>query len=145
MKERLPIDSHRLWQEGPLLIFENRGDFTLAQAQQATAVYEEVLKAEGLLLLLLDLTDSGSVDPETRRHLVQWGRLHADQICIATVGGGIVFRTTFTLIMSAVRMLAGSPIRTKACAGRSLAVEWLTQQRHVHDDQQLRNQAPPAS
>ncbi len=57
MRERPAIDSHRLWQHGPLLLFENHGDFTLSHAERVTGVYEEVVASEGFLLLLLDLAD----------------------------------------------------------------------------------------
>lgn len=145
MKERLPIESHRLWQDGSLVIFENRGDLTLAQVQQATAVYDEVLQTEGFLLLLLELTNSANVGPEARRHLAQWSRQHVGRICIATVGGNIFFRTSFTLVMGAVRMLAGYPIRTKACPDRDIAVAWLNQQRHTYVGKQPAKEEPPIS
>jgi len=138
MRERPAIDSHRLWQHGPLLLFENHGDFTLSHAERVTGVYEEVVASEGFLLLLLDLADSGQIEPSTRRHMAQWAKTFVDRICIAVVDGSVVLRTTYTLIMAAARVLSGQAVRTLACRDRATAYAWL-QEQHAELQSRLAN------
>lgn len=128
MKELSPIDNHRLFQEGPLLVFESHGDFLLKQAVRVTAVYSEIIKQHGYLLLLLDMSHSGKTDPRTRRHMADWGGQHADRLCIAAVSSNVVFRTMFTLVITAMRMLGGRQPETSFFAERAQAMAWLAAQ-----------------
>jgi hypothetical protein len=123
-----PINNHQLYREGPFLVFENHGDFSLAEAKRATAVYSQVIREEGRLYLLLDITDSHQVSSETRRHLVEWGKVHSAQTAIAAVGGNVAFRTTFTLIINAIRLLSAQPLRMAFCRDRDDANAWLRAQ-----------------
>lgn len=116
---------HRLFQDGPILMFQNQGDFLHQEAVAATRLYSKIIQEHGYLLLLLDFSHSGGVEPKTRRHLVDWGKQNAAQICIAVFGSNVVFRTTFTLVINAIRLIGSSAIRAKACADPSEALAWL--------------------
>ena len=107
MKELAPISMHRLFREGPLLVFEQHTFFSLTDAQAATAIYSQVIAEEGYLLLLIDFRLGGAADADVRRHLAHWGKENAAHFCIAAVGGNFVLRTTLTLILTAARMLDG--------------------------------------
>ena len=137
MTERPSIDSHRLWQRGPLLIFENHGDFRLAQVQQVTAACDEILAAEGLLLLLLDFSDLGQLELSTRRHLAQWAKDRVEHLCIAAVDGSTLFRTTLTLVLGAVRVLTGRSIPAQSCRDRVEALAWLNDRHIEYQRQQM--------
>lgn len=127
-----PINQHRLFRDGALLIFENHGDFTLEDAERATVLYSQIIKEEGYLHLLLDHTDSVDIDGRSRKHLASWGKANSAHFAMATVGGNIAFRTTFTLIVNAVRLLSDRPLRVRLCASRQEALAWLTvQKRHT--------------
>lgn len=123
--EILPIGPHRIFQAGPLLMFQHHGNFLLSEATLATELYSKVIADHGYLLLLLDFTHSGDVDPRTRRHLVIWGRANAERTCIAVFGGNLVFRTTFTLIMKAIRLLGVTTLQAKTCSEFGDALAWL--------------------
>lgn len=125
MGEISPIGPHRLFQDGPILMFRHHGNFMLSEATLATTLYSRVISDHGYLLLLLDFTHSGDVDPKTRRHLVDWGKAHAERTCIAVFGSNLVFRTTFTLIVNAIRLLSSTPLQAKACSERHEALAWL--------------------
>ncbi len=120
-----PIGPHQLFREGPILMFRHHGNFMLAEATLATALYSKIIADHGYLLLLLDFTHSGDVDPKTRRHLVDWGKAHAERTCIAVFGSNLVFRTTFTLIVNAIRLIGSTPLRAKACSEPHEALAWL--------------------
>lgn len=127
-----PIGQHLLFRDGPLLIFENHGSLTLEDAEQATLLYSKIIKEEGYLRLLLDNTDSAEIDGRTRKHLAVWGKANSAQFAMATVGGNIAFRTTFTLIINAIRLLIAKPLRVRLCADRQEALSWLAaQKRHA--------------
>jgi len=125
LTERTPIGRHRLFQDGPILLFENQGDFSFPDAAQATAVYSEIIQQHGYLLLLLDFTHAGNVDLQSRRHLVEWGKQYVDRSCIAVFGGNIVFRTTFRLVINAIRMLSEQPLTARFCNNQAEALAWL--------------------
>lgn len=125
MIERTPVGSHRLFQDGALLVFENHGTFALPEATQATMVYSEIIEQHGYLLLLLDFTHAGDVDPKSRRHLVEWGKQNVHRSCMAAFGGNIVFRTTFRLIINAIRLLSSQPLTARFCSDRAEAQAWL--------------------
>ena len=127
-----PIGQHKLFREGPLLIFENHGNFSLEDAEKATVLYSAIIKEESFLHLLVDNTDSVEIDGRTRKHLANWGKAHFGQIALAIVGGNIAFRTTFTLIINAIRLLSSMPLRVRLCADRQEALAWLAvQKRHT--------------
>lgn len=125
MAEISPIGPHRLFRAGPILMFRHHGNFMLAEAAVATALYSQIIADHGYLLLLLDFTHAGEVDPKTRRHLIQWGNAHAERTFIAVFGSNLVFRTTFTLIVNAIRLIGSTPLRAKAFSERHDALAWL--------------------
>lgn len=128
MQELDSINGHRLFRDGPLLIFENHGNFSLAEAERATAVYSQIIQEEGYLQLILDISDSHEVDGRTRKHLADWGKVHSAQATVAAVGGNLVFRTTFSLLINAIRLISEQPLRVHFCRDRSEARTWLAAQ-----------------
>lgn len=144
MKELTPISAHRLFRDGPLLVFEQERSFTLADAQAATAVYSHVIAEEGYLLLLLDFRRGSAADAEVRRHLAHWSKDHLARLCIAAVGGNFFLRTTLTLIVTAARLLGGRPLGVQFLATPEAAQAWL-QQRGPVLAAALRRQASASS
>ena len=47
MRELAPISGHRLFQDGPLLVYRQHENFTLPDAQASTAIYSDVIAKEG--------------------------------------------------------------------------------------------------
>lgn len=125
LTERTPVGRHRLFQDGPVLLFEHHGNFDLLDAQQATAVYAEIVQQHGYLLLVLDFTHGGELDPKSRRHLVDWGKQNFHRTCIAAFGGNIAFRTTFRLVINAVRLLSPQALTAQFCSDCKEALAWL--------------------
>ena len=125
LTERTPVGRHRLFQDGPVLLFEHQGNFDLLDAEQATAVYAEIIQQYGYLLLILDFTKGGELDPKSRRHLVDWGKQNVHHTYIAAFGGNIVFRTTFRLVINAVRLLSSQVLTAQFCSDSAEALTWL--------------------
>ncbi|MFO0573441.1 MAG: hypothetical protein U1A78_05555 [Polyangia bacterium] len=140
----MPISAHRLFRDGPLLVFEQDRSFALADAQAATAVYSQIIEEEGYLLLLLDFRRSSAADAEVRRHLAHWSKDRAARLCIAAVGGNFFLRTTLTLIVTAARLLGGRPLSVQFLATPEAAQAWL-QQRGPVLAAALRRQAAASS
>jgi hypothetical protein len=108
-----------------LLVYEQNGRFSLADAQAAVVLYSQIIAEEGYLLLLLDFTGGGTVDPEVRRQLALWGKDNSEHLCIAAVGGNFVLRTTLTLVLTAMRVLGGRQPEMQFFAAREAAQAWL--------------------
>jgi hypothetical protein len=125
LTERTPVGRHRLFQDGPILLFEHQGDFEFLDATQATAVYAEIIQQYGYLLLILDFTHGGDLDPKSRRLLVDWGKQNVHRLCIAAFGGNIVFRTTFRLVINAIRILSSQALTAQFCSDFAEALAWL--------------------
>lgn len=106
----VPVDSHRIFVDGPLVIIELHGGVAVEHAQAAVAVYKEVLASHGRLFLLLDATDGSKVEPGARRTLVEFGRQKGQLATMSVVGASPVFRTFLTLLLNAVRLLAGKTV-----------------------------------
>lgn len=127
MRELAPISAHRLFRDGPLLVFEQERSFTLADAEAATEVYSQVIAEEGYLLLLIDFRRGSAADADVRRHLAHWSKDHAARLCIAAVGGNFFLRTTLTLILTAARLLGGRPLTVQFTATPEAGQAWLQQ------------------
>lgn len=125
MRELAPISGHRLFQDGPLLVYRQHENFTLPDAQASTAIYSDVIAKEGYLLLLLDFRHGGSADGDVRRHLAHFGKEHADRLCIAAVGGNFVLRTTLTLVLTAAKVLGGRQPTVQFFGNEEDALAWL--------------------
>lgn len=125
MRELAPISGHRLFQDGPLLVYRQHENFTLGDAQASTAVYSQVIAADGYLLLLLDFRHGGSADAEVRRHLAHWGKENADRLCIAALGGNFMLRTTLTLVLTAAKVMGGKQPQVQFFGNEEDALAWL--------------------
>lgn len=125
VEELAPIATHRLFRDGPLLIYEHHELFTLADAEASTVVYSKILEEEGFLLLLLDFRSGGAVDGAVRSHLAEWGKSNTEHFSIAAVGGNFLLRTTLTLVLTAVRVLGGRQPDVQFFATLEAGKAWL--------------------
>lgn len=128
MQEIASFAGHRIWREGPLILFDQGSPFTLEHAERATELYSQIIGEEGIVLILLDFHRAGSIDPETRKHLAYWGKTNSGCVCIAAVGGSFMVRTTLTLVVTAVKLLSGNQPEVGFFATREQATAWLHSQ-----------------
>ncbi len=128
VKELPSISGHRLFRDGPLLVYRQHETFSLDDAKASTVVYSQVIAEDGYLLLLLDFREGGGADAEVRRHLAHWGKDNADRLCIAAVGGNFVLRTTLTLVLTAAKVLGGQQPTVQFFGSEDDARAWLAAQ-----------------
>lgn len=129
MLEIAKIANHRVFRQGPLILFEQSGNFELEHAQKATAIYSQVIAEDGFVLILLDFTHSGITAPGSRKHLAHWGKENSQQVCIGAVGGTFMVRTTLMLLVTAIKLLSGSQPEVSFFGTREQAGAWLELQR----------------
>lgn len=110
MRERSRIGSHRLFEDGPILMLEVRGVVSGEQALAATTIYKETIAAHGRMLLLLDFSGWVRIELKARKALVEFGREYGHLGTIAVVGANMFSRGLLIILLNAVRLLSGKDV-----------------------------------
>src|SRR5689334_17237372 len=100
------IGSHRIEEEGDVLVLTFGGDCSPEEAWQILAIIDGIIKRHGRYGALVDVRRLGRVDLETRRSIAKWP---GSRNCYgnAFYGASLATRTLLTLLAQGIRMFRG--------------------------------------
>jgi hypothetical protein len=127
----LHIGRHVIEEEDSLLHVRWRGNHTLAEQHQIYDHISEYLRVHGTGLLLIDLSQAGSLSAE-QRHAEQrhasgdwWRKQQLDTIALAHYGQTLANRLMLGLLARAVSLVSRSAVLTENFATEAEARAWL--------------------
>lgn len=105
------VGAHQLVFEQDLVLVRVRGDYNLPDAQQVGDELAALMGRQGRVYILVDLTQAGTIPPESRRFLAEWNKQYTLG-GVANFGGGAAIRLLSTLLMNAYRLIRpeGAPL-----------------------------------
>lgn len=130
------IGPNRNYVDGPLIytVLEGSTDQTTARAY--LEIVKKVLREHGEAYLLLNNQQNHLMDVKARREFYDFAKQHKIT-AFASVGGGVLFRTTLNLVMRALALINVEVSPTAFFSTEPEARAWLEQQRQKHRQQQL--------
>jgi hypothetical protein len=122
------VGAHQLVLEQDLVVFRQRGDYTLSDAREVGAELASLIARRGRIFVIIDQTQAGTTPPESRRFLADWNKRHTLG-GVALFGGSVTARAVASLITTAIRLVrpAGAPMVFTATEAEARA--WVASQR----------------
>lgn len=105
-----------------------RGDLILADLQELLQIVERVRAQRGMIFLLTDTRQLGTIEPAARQYGVKWARTHTVEGS-AIYGAGLMARALITLIERAITLVRAHHAPTVFFATEAQARAWIDAQR----------------
>lgn len=132
-----------IWEEDDIAVGQYAKTITLQEAIFMTDVYKRIYMKHKRMFGLSDLSRVTTIEPEARRHLVQWSRT-VPVAGVAAFGLGSVQRMLVILIFNAVKLVTGGfGIPLALCKDEAEARAWIVRQRRLLLESQISNNAAP--
>ena len=104
---RSQIANHRVFRQGPLILFDQSGNFELEHAQSDGDLFPGHRRGWLLCSSCSTLPSGERRAKGSRKHLAHWAE-NSQQVCIGAVGGTFMVRTTLMLLVTTIKLLSGS-------------------------------------
>lgn len=123
------IGAHSLDVNGDLVVVHFDGEVNESEIIEILRHTDSVQGAYGYHLGLSDIRRLGTISPEVRRYIMQWGKKEL-RMANACVGASLMSRTLVTLSVRAISLVRNTDAELAFFKRESEARGWLDSQRH---------------
>lgn len=106
------VGQHQVRSEGDLFIVVTGGELTSDNAKELIAGLTAVHAANGMVIVILDVSQGMTVGPEARRRIAAESKSYPNPLGVIVIGASLSARAIISLVNQAVRLFSnkGTPL-----------------------------------